>query len=152
MPGDPVAAKVDAEFIRINSVEEARRYAWRSILQRRGQSRFRRELLSAYEGACCITDTDAEPALEAAHIRPYDGIKTNTVTNGLLLRADVHTLFDCRLVTVSANDFRVRVAPALRSTAYGSMDRMPMRRPVKAATPNQMALAEHNAACGLAAW
>ncbi len=53
-------------------------------------------LLKAYSGRCAVTGCDAEPALEAAHLRPYKGPESNTAANGLLLRSDIHTLlFGC---------------------------------------------------------
>lgn len=56
-----------------------------SVVQRQGQPAFRRALIKAYGGKCAVTDCDAEEALEAAHIVPYQGPETNHVTNGLLL-------------------------------------------------------------------
>jgi putative restriction endonuclease len=74
--------------------EDMRDWALRCIAARRGQAAFRAALIDAYGGRCSITGCDAVEALEAAHISPYKGDHTNDVTNGLLLRADLHTLFD----------------------------------------------------------
>jgi len=71
---------------------DARDRVEKSIAVRRGQPRFREDLLAAYEGKCAITGCDAVAALEAAHITPYKGDHSHHVTNGLLLRADLHTL------------------------------------------------------------
>lgn len=65
-----------------------------SILVRRGQPQFRRDLLAAYEGKCALSGCDVVEALEAAHIVPYSAGGRDDVTNGLLLRADLHTLMD----------------------------------------------------------
>ncbi|HZZ18730.1 MAG TPA: HNH endonuclease signature motif containing protein, partial [Opitutaceae bacterium] len=70
------------------------------IVRRRGQKEFRESLLVAYDQRCAITNCDAVDALEAAHIIPYQGSATNNVTNGLLLRADIHTLFDLGLIAI----------------------------------------------------
>jgi hypothetical protein len=67
---------------------------------RKGQYKFRKDLLEAYNGRCAITGCEIEEALEAAHIIPYCLTKNNTVLNGLLLRADLHTLFDFNLILV----------------------------------------------------
>jgi hypothetical protein len=72
---------------------DARLRVVRQIVARRGQARFRAALLEAYIGRCAVTGFDAAPALEGAHLRPYRGPESNDVTNGLLLRADIHTLF-----------------------------------------------------------
>jgi predicted restriction endonuclease len=72
--------------------QDARERTFAAIVRRRGQSRFRRSLLRAYTGQCAVTACDAQETLEAAHILPYRGQRTNHVTNGLLLRADLHSL------------------------------------------------------------
>ena len=55
----------------------------------------------AYGRPCAITRERALPALEAAHIRPFSELETHTVRNGLLLRSDVHRLFDAGYITVT---------------------------------------------------
>ncbi|WP_169719739.1 HNH endonuclease, partial [Novosphingobium acidiphilum] len=59
--------------------------------------------MKAYDGKCAVTSCAIEPLLEAAHIHPYLGPKTNHVTNGMLLRADIHTLFDLGLLAIAAD-------------------------------------------------
>src|SRR6056297_1401380 len=87
----------------------ARQRVIAEILQRRGQAAFREQLLSAYDGQCAMTGYDAQPSLEAAHIIPYADRGLSTPQNGLLLRADVHTLFDVGLVAVEPSDFTVQL-------------------------------------------
>ncbi|MGB5959280.1 MAG: GUN4 domain-containing protein [Coleofasciculaceae cyanobacterium] len=111
------------------SREEARERVSRSIAQRRGQPKFRKDLLEAYGYCCAITGCDAEEALEAAHIIPYCETEDNTIYNGLLLRADIHTLFDLNLIAIAPGhrypDDRksliLHVAPSLRRTSYGEL-------------------------------
>lgn len=62
--------------------------------------------MDAYERRCAVTGCTVEAVLEAAHISPYRGDHTNDVTNGLLLRADIHTMFDCGLIKVDG-DYRI---------------------------------------------
>ncbi|TDB38199.1 MAG: HNH endonuclease [Actinobacteria bacterium] len=90
----------------------------RAVHRRQGAPRFRRALLQAYEGTCAMTRFDAEPALEAAHIVPYRGPQTNHPANGLLLRADMHDLFDLGLVAVDTSTLRLTLAKALEGTKY----------------------------------
>jgi predicted restriction endonuclease len=90
----------------------------RQIRLRRGQRAFRANLLSAYAATCAMSQCDAEPALEAAHIIPYREAANNHVSNGLLLRADLHTLFDLRLISVDAGTGRVLIANELKETSY----------------------------------
>jgi len=139
-----VDSQVDAEFQALRSAEDARRFTQRSIAQRRGQRKFRDDLLRAYGGACCVTSCDVEAALEAAHIVPYRGDHTNVTTNGLLLRADIHTLFDLHLLTIDARDLTVLLARDLRGSAYDSLHGRSIRQPRSYAAPDRTALAEHN--------
>lgn len=69
-----------------------------------------------------MTEYDAEPALEAAHIIPYRGPQTNHPANGLLLRADMHDLFDLGLVAVETATMRLRLADELAGTKYEQYD------------------------------
>ncbi len=99
-----------------------------SITARRGQRAFRQALLRAYGGRCAVTETSAEAVLEAAHIRPYDGPATNCTSNGLLLRADIHTLFDLDLLRIGP-DGRVTVDAILREATYRDLDGRTIRYP-----------------------
>lgn len=69
---------------------------WREgqIRVRQGQAGFRAKLLDAYGRRCAVTRTILEPLLEAAHIVPHAEKTDYRETNGLLLRADIHTLYD----------------------------------------------------------
>jgi predicted restriction endonuclease len=96
---------------------------------RRGQPAFRKTLLKAYGGRCAISGCDCADALEAAHIRPYGGDSTNHVQNGLLLRGDLHTLFDIGKIGVDPNTRRVVVASSLVPTVYGKLSGKRLRSP-----------------------
>lgn len=87
------------------------------IARRQGQPAFRRKLLNAYGNRCAISGCDCADALEAAHIRPYRGKHTNHIKNGILLRGDLHTLFDLGKIRIDP-DYRVRVCDELQSTVY----------------------------------
>lgn len=89
-----------------------------SIARRQGQQKFRQSLLNAYSGKCAITNFDAEVALEAAHIIPYVETENNDPSNGLLLRADLHTLFDLNLIAIDPETMKVYIAPTLQKTKY----------------------------------
>jgi putative restriction endonuclease len=133
---------------RIDSEYDARVLVERAIRIRQGQGRFRAELLAAYERRCAITDCRVEAVLEAAHITPYRGEKTNRVWNGLLLRADIHTLFDLERVTVMP-DLTFKVDPALAETEYGRFANRRLRVPAtEHQVPSPEVLREHNERCG----
>lgn len=74
-----------------------------SIKVRRGQPKFRKLLLEAFAGQCAVTGCAIEDVLEAAHIIPHTEKVNYSVSNGLLLRADVHTLFDLNLIKINQN-------------------------------------------------
>lgn len=115
-----------------------------SVHRRQGAPRFRRALLHAYQGRCAMTQYDAAPALEAAHIIPYRGPQTNHPTNGLLLRADMHDLFDLGLVAVDTDSMTIRLADALAGTMYEPYQDQPLWLPHDAvARPNIEALEKH---------
>jgi putative restriction endonuclease len=71
------------------------------ILPRLGQGAFRVVVTDAYHRRCAITRERTLPALEAAHIRPYAEGGDHEPRNGLLLRRDIHSLFDAGYVTVT---------------------------------------------------
>jgi putative restriction endonuclease len=79
------------------------------IRQRLGQGTFRVIVTDAYHRSCAVTRERALPALEAAHIRPFSELETHTVKNGLLLRSDVHRLFDAGYITITP-DYRVEAS------------------------------------------
>nr|WP_174987534.1 HNH endonuclease [Pandoraea pneumonica] len=93
----------------------------RAIKTRRGQVKFRRALLTAYRTRCAVTGSRIEELLEAAHIVPHSRLTDYNVHNGLLLRADIHTLFDLHLLSIDSRSI-VHVAPQLRGTDYEKYD------------------------------
>jgi putative restriction endonuclease len=93
---------------------EEPRYGKPALIQPRlGQGGFRYAVTERYELRCAMTDERSLPALEAAHIKPYGEKGPHRVSNGLLLRADLHRLFDAGYITVTPN-LRVEVSRHLR--------------------------------------
>jgi hypothetical protein len=97
---------------------DARLRVQREIVARQGQARFRLDLVNAYQGRCAVTGCDATIVLEAAHLRPYRGPGSNVVNNGLLLRADIHTLLDLRLMALEPDRRTVDLSKQLAGTQY----------------------------------
>jgi hypothetical protein len=114
-----------------NSINDARQRTLTSIAQRQGQPEFRQKLLRAYGNKCAISGCDVEPALEAAHIMKYRGPKTNHVQNGILLRADLHVLFDLRLLTINTRGMKVMLHHSLRSSYCAQFHGKPMNLPAR---------------------
>jgi hypothetical protein len=121
-----LADKLNAQWKRLesegyfdpNDDRDSRKRILASIVQRYGSAQFRAELIDAYDGRCAVTRCNAPDALEAAHIKPYSGRNTNFITNGLLLRGDIHTLFDLNLLGIDPESLRVTLVPRLRDTTY----------------------------------
>lgn len=105
-----------------DNIKDARDRTIAAITLRRGQSKFRKTLFEAYQGRCAITGCDADAALEAGHIIPYDGKHTNTLENGILLRADIHILFDLNLIKIDTTRMAVIVASELENTTYAELN------------------------------
>jgi hypothetical protein len=109
--------------------EDARERSLRSVVERRGQSKFRMKLIKSFNGRCAITGCEVLPILEAAHITPYLGIATNDISNGLLLRADLHTLWDLGLVAIDPEKLTVWVSLAITDPTYRQLEGEPLRMP-----------------------
>jgi putative restriction endonuclease len=116
---------------------------------RRGQGAFRLMVMDAYERRCAITGEKTLPALDAAHIRPFRDVESHEVENGILLRSDVHRLFDQGYVTVTP-DYRFRVSSRIRDEfhnglIYYDLHERPIRLPTAVAQqPDTSALEWHS--------
>jgi putative restriction endonuclease len=133
-----------------SSVIDARERALSQIVRRRGQPQFRQKLLSLYGNRCAISGCDAVEVLEAAHITPYRGPETDHPTNGVLLRGDLHTLFDLGLIAIDVDTMTVLIAQSLVGTSYESLAGTALREPVDISChPSQQALLLHRQWCGL---
>jgi predicted restriction endonuclease len=143
---DAERQKIESEgYFDVANPEDARRRTIASIVQRQGQREFRHKLLIAYGGRCPITDCDVESAIEAAHIIPYYGPEANHLTNGLPLRADIHTLFDLHLLSIRPDTNEVVIAPELVGTCYQDLANRKLTLPQDQKTvPNQNALSKHH--------
>lgn len=113
------------KYLYINSVDEDKSQLsleepesalyGKSVLRkvRLGQSAFRVLITDAYSRRCSITGEKTLPVLEAAHIKPYAESGPNFTSNGLLLRSDMHKLFDAGYLTIT-NDYKVEVSRRLK--------------------------------------
>lgn len=112
--------------------KDARHRVVRSVIQRQGQPRFRQELLHIYRNSCAVTGCRVVPVLEAAHITPYLGSHTNEMSNGILLRADIHSMWDLGLIAVHPESRTVSVRATVIGfdPMYGSLQGMQVREPI----------------------
>lgn len=140
-----------SDVLDLHDAEEVRRQM-RSVAVRKGQPRLRRDLLEAYDGRCAVTGCDVPEALDAAHIHGHATGGSMHVSNGLLLRSDIHTLFDCGLLVIDTTAWMTVVHPQLHKTASGSaLHGLPYRLPDDPSKhPSPHALDLHRLAAGLA--
>lgn len=96
------------------------------VAPRLGQGTFRVAVTDAYGRACAVTGEHSLPVLEAAHIRSYAKDGPHEVCNGLLLRADLHRLFDLGYMTVS-QELRLEVSDRLREDYSNGRSYYPLR-------------------------
>jgi putative restriction endonuclease len=96
------------------------------VRPRLGQGAFRVAVTDAYARACAVTGEHSLPALEAAHIRSFSDDGPHTVSNGVLLRSDLHRLFDRGYVTVTP-DHKLEVSDQLREHFHNGHSYYPLR-------------------------
>lgn len=110
---------------------------------RQGQGLFRKDLLVLYEGRCAISDYVPNGVVDAAHIVPYAESGAHNISNGLLLRADLHNLFDDGLLRIEPKHYKVELSKALTKTPYAEFSGMPLRPRVDGTFPSREALNQH---------
>jgi putative restriction endonuclease len=84
------------------------------IFPRLGQGLFRILVTDFYDRRCAITGERTLPVLDAAHIMPFALVQRHEVPNGLLLRSDLHRLFDGGYLTVDPKDRKVVVSKRIK--------------------------------------
>jgi putative restriction endonuclease len=102
---DPSHVEMDPDALRFGAD-----YLTRGRL---GQGAFRVLVTDAYQRRCAVTGEKTLPVLEAAHIKPYSEKGPHQVKNGILLRSDLHKLFDLGYVTITPQ-LRLKVSPRLK--------------------------------------
>jgi putative restriction endonuclease len=130
--------------------ESAARYGEPHLIRPRlGQGAFRVLVTDIYRRRCAVTQERTLPALEAAHIRPYGDGGAHEANNGLLLRRDIHSLFDAGYVTVTP-DLYFRVSRRIREEFengrhYYALDGRKIESPIQIEQhPDPASLAWHN--------
>ncbi len=102
-----------------------------------------------YDRRCAITGERTLPVLDAVHIKPFSLVQQHEVPNGLLLRSDLHRLFDEGHLTVDPADRRVVVSKRIKEEfengkEYYRLEGMPLRDPIEPwATPSAENLEFH---------
>jgi hypothetical protein len=97
--------------------DDQRKAVLRQIKQRRGQKLFRDTLIS-YEPKCAVSGCNIVDILEAAHISAYKNDTHNYLGNGILLRCDMHTLYDLDLFAINPESLVIYFAPQIQDEEY----------------------------------
>ena len=102
--------------------EETARYGAEYLTKARlGQGAFRVLVTDAYSRRCAMTGERTLPVLESAHIKPYSSSGPHSVNNGLLLRSDLHKLFDLGYITLTM-DYHVEVSKRIKEEYENGRD------------------------------
>ncbi|MEM8059113.1 HNH endonuclease signature motif containing protein, partial [Morganella morganii subsp. sibonii] len=101
--------------------EDKRKIILKQIRQRRGQCNFRNKLLDSHP-VCAVTGCALVDILEAAHIDAYKNDTHNHISNGLLLRSDIHTLFDLNLCAINPNTNKVTFSKKVLKCGYQKLE------------------------------
>jgi putative restriction endonuclease len=142
----PASVSLQAVYERLGDGE---RYGTaRLVVPRLGQGLFRVAVTDAYGRACAVTGEHSLPVLEAAHIMPFSVDGPHDVSNGLLLRADIHRLFDQGYLTVTPEQ-RLEVSQRLKQDYENGRTYYPyhgatVAAPTGDAAPSRKFLAWHN--------
>lgn len=118
---DEIQTRVAGLSAGIGEAAQVQYGAPRLITPRLGQGAFRVEVTDSYLRRCAITGERTLPALEAAHIKPYSKRGPHEVRNGLLLRSDLHNLFDLGYLTITF-DYKVEVSRRIREEFENGRD------------------------------
>jgi len=110
-PGPATVAAVESRYGRPTLVRP-----------RLGQGAFRLIVTDIYDRRCVMIGERTLPVLEAAHIKPYGLGGPHQPENGLLLRSDLHTLFDQGYMTVDADELKVVVSGRIREEFENGRD------------------------------
>lgn len=90
---------------------------------RPGQAQFRDALMKQYKGRCAVSKCAVPETLEAAHVMPHTGDpKWDHPDNGMMLRRDLHALFDAMLWSIDPKTDRIRLAERLKTSPYRKLD------------------------------
>ena len=110
---DRIGERLPRQRLAHHGFPEGRFGAPQLVRPRLGQGAFRVKITDLYDRKCAVTSERTLPALEAAHIKPYAEGGKHSLNNGLLLRRDIHSLFDYGYVTVT-KDLHFEVSPRIR--------------------------------------
>lgn len=117
-----VTSAVPSDELAENVIVQTARYgAPQTVLPRLGQGSFRVMVTDAYQRHCAVTRSPILYVLDAAHIKPYQSGGPHALSNGVLLRQDVHTLFDRGYVTITP-EHKVEVSKRIKDEFHNGKE------------------------------
>lgn len=129
--------------VKARKLDREVQHVLRQVYQRQGQQRFRNDLIHAHGAKCLVTGAAVIETLQAAHIRPVANDGTHDPSNGLLLRADIHTLFDLHLITID-RDYKIHVSPKVTDKEYKKLHGKRLKLSTSRSSPDKTALQRHH--------
>ncbi len=136
---NPLMSLIDTS-LNFNLISEQREDYTVTVKQRKGQGQFKGKILKAYNNKCCITGETCPELLEAAHIQPYLTELSNHIQNGILLRVDLHRLYDNGLLFID-KDYIVHISSLIIGDDYLKYNGKSMSLPISLENyPSQKAL------------
>jgi hypothetical protein len=125
------------------SLEIERMVTWAQRAARPGQGEFSERIRRLYRNRCAVTACATGSALQAAHIQVQDGVDDNSPSNGILLRADLHLLFDALLITLSEDGRGFELSHRLIDPAYQFLREALVFVPDAASRPSRANILHH---------
>jgi hypothetical protein len=112
----------------------------RQIRLRRGQNKLRENLFKLYNQQCCISQYNTREVLHACHIMPHTLEGNNSSTNALLLRADIHDLFDSNLLGIHPETLAVNLKSDLLNSKYQHLQGVQLLKRTDGKLPDKRSL------------
>jgi ribosomal protein L37AE/L43A len=113
------------------------------VKRRRGQHEFRLALINKFGESCFILGDQPACVLEAAHISPFSVHESHSLTGGLLLRRDLHTLFDRHLLRINPESWTVETAPQIQKYENYQALHLKKLHPISNTSPDKNLIAAH---------
>lgn len=104
---------------------------------RLNQPKFRKNLLTIYSDKCVVSNCNVLEVLEAAHIFDHSKSQDNSTSNGIILRRDIHALFDKKLLKINPDSFKVELDNSLKNSEYKSYQGKTISKDINGNYPSQ---------------
>lgn len=133
----PFMATPDDAVLERRIAEEGAHYGAETLVRPRlGQGAFRVAVIEAYGRRCSVTGERVLPVLEASHIKPYNEAGPHAIENGILLRSDLHNLFDRGYMTIT-EDHHVEVSGRIKAEFDNGKEYLRLHGAPLVVTPRQ---------------